>query len=133
MEDPFQGINRRILGLTSLIGNTPLFEIEITYRGKPFKIYAKAENLNMTGSIKDRIALHILRQAYASKLIEPGYRVVEATSGNTGIAFSAISRALGHPVTIFMPDWMSDERKNLIRSLGADIKLVSKKDGGFLE
>ena len=58
--------------------------------------------------------------------------IIEATSGNTGIAFSAIGRALGHPVTIFMPDWMSQERKNLIRSLGAKIRLVSKEEGGFL-
>jgi cysteine synthase A len=86
----------------------------------------------MTGSIKDRMALYIMREAYVRKLIEPGFRVIEATSGNTGISFSAVCRALGHPVTIFMPDWMSEERKNLIRSLGADIVLVSKEEGGFL-
>jgi cysteine synthase A len=62
----------------------------------------------------------------------PGAQIIEATSGNTGIAFSAIGRALGHPVTIFMPDWMSDERKNLIRSLGARVELVSREQGGFL-
>jgi cysteine synthase len=64
--------------------------------------------------------------------LQPGDTIIEATSGNTGIAFSAIGRALGHPVTIFMPDWMSSERKNLIRSLGADIKLISREEGGFL-
>ena len=73
-----------------------------------------------------------MREAYTKNLIKPGDRVIEATSGNTGIAFSAVGRALGHPVTIFMPDWMSDERKNLIRSLGAEVVLVSKKEGGFL-
>ncbi|OGU09556.1 MAG: hypothetical protein A2W29_06475 [Gemmatimonadetes bacterium RBG_16_66_8] len=57
--------------------------------------------------------------------------IVEATSGNTGIAFSAIGRALGHRVAIFMPDWMSEERKNLIRSYGAEVHLVSAADGGF--
>jgi cysteine synthase len=127
------GIKRRILGLTSLIGNTPLFEIDITFRGKSYLVYAKAEHLNMTGSIKDRIALHIMKEAYNTNIIQPGYRVIEATSGNTGISFSSVCRALGHPVTIFMPDWMSDERKNLIKSMGADIELVSKKEGGFLE
>ena len=127
------GISKRIQGLSSLIGNTPLLEIDIDFRGKPYKVYAKAEHLNMTGSIKDRIALHIMKEAYASGAIKPGYRVIEATSGNTGIAFSSVSRALGHPVTIFMPDWMSDERKNLIKSLGAGIELVSKEEGGFLE
>jgi cysteine synthase len=126
------GISASIHGLNSLIGNTPLFEIEFLYKGKPGKIYAKAEYLNMTGSIKDRMALHIMREAYRKDIIKPGDRVVEATSGNTGIAFAAVGRALGHPVTIFMPDWMSDERKNLIRSYGADIVLVSKEEGGFL-
>lgn len=126
-------IDKRILGLTSLIGNTPLLEINILFRGRPYRIYAKAEHLNMTGSIKDRIALHIMREAYAGNNIGPGFRVIEATSGNTGISFSSVCRALGHPVTIFMPDWMSDERKNLIRSLGAEIRLVSKEEGGFLE
>jgi cysteine synthase A len=109
-----------------------MLEIEFLFKGKPGKIYAKAEHLNMTGSIKDRMALYIMREAYVRKLIEPGFRVIEATSGNTGISFSAVCRALGHPVTIFMPDWMSEERKNLIRSLGADIVLVSKEEGGFL-
>ncbi len=126
------GMNKSIHGLSSLIGNTPMLAIEFLYKGKPRRIYAKAEYLNMTGSIKDRMALYIMKEAYARKTIRPGFRVIEATSGNTGIAFSAVCRALGHPVTIFMPDWMSDERKNLIRSLGADIVLVSKEEGGFL-
>lgn len=125
-------ISKSVKGLTSLIGNTPLFEIEFTYKSKSGRIFAKAEYLNMTGSIKDRMALHIIREAYRKDLIKPGDRIIEATSGNTGISFSAVGRALGHPVTIFMPDWMSDERKNLIRSFGAEIILVSKEEGGFL-
>jgi cysteine synthase A len=127
------GISNSINGLSSLIGNTPLLEIEFLYKGKLRRIYAKAEYLNMTGSIKDRMALYIMKEAYAKKTIKPGYRVIEATSGNTGISFSAVCRALGHPVTIYMPDWMSEERKNLIRSMGADVVLVSKEEGGFLE
>ncbi len=126
------GIHASLQGLKSLIGNTPLLEVKFEFRGKPGKIYAKAENLNMTGSIKDRMALHIISEAYSKNLIKAGDRIIEATSGNTGIAFSAVGRALGHPVTIFMPDWMSDERKNLIRSYGAEVVLVSKKEGGFL-
>jgi cysteine synthase A len=86
----------------------------------------------MTGSIKDRMALHILRRAYSEGHLSPNTIIAEATSGNTGIAFSALGRALGHPVTIFMPDWMSRERIDLIRSLGASIHLVSKEEGGFL-
>ncbi len=126
------GISANIKGLKSLIGNTPLFEIEFLFKGKSGRIYAKAEHLNMTGSIKDRMALHIIRESYRKNLLKPGTRIVEATSGNTGISFSAVGRALGHPVTIFMPDWMSEERKNLIRSYGADIVLVSKQEGGFI-
>ncbi len=99
----------RVRGLASLVGNTPLLEIEFNYKGNKRKIYAKAENLNMTGSIKDRMALHILEQGYSRGILKPGNLIIEATSGNTGIAFSAIGRALGHPVTIFMPDWMSKE------------------------
>lgn len=118
--------------LTSMIGNTPLLEIKLKYKGKERTIYAKAEYLNMSGSIKDRMAFHIIKKAYESGTLKPEDMIAEATSGNTGISFSAIGRLLGHPVTIFMPDWMSGERKNLIRSYGANIRLVSKEEGGFL-
>ncbi len=123
---------KRAEELSSLIGNTPLLAIDFMFRGGKRTIYAKAENLNMTGSIKDRMALHILRKAYERGTLSPGGRIIEATSGNTGISFSAVGRALGHPVTIFMPNWMSSERINLIRSLGATINLVSPEQGGFL-
>ena len=125
-------IQQRIKGLKCLVGNTPLLAIDFRYRGEERVIYAKAENLNMTGSIKDRMALHIMQTAYEAGLLQPGQPIAEATSGNTGIAISAIGRALGHPITIFMPDWMSAERIDLIRSLGAKIHLVSKTEGGFL-
>jgi len=124
--------DRRIRDLSSLIGNTPLLVIDFTYRGEKRVIYAKAENLNMTGSIKDRMAFHILRKGYERGDLASGGLIIEATSGNTGIAFSAIGRALGHPVDIFMPNWMSSERINLIKSLGATIHLVSPEEGGFL-
>ena len=125
-------LDQRIRSLTHLIGNTPLLGIEFSYRGSRRTIYAKAENLNMTGSIKDRMALHILRQGYERDLLHEGDLIIEATSGNTGISFAAIGRALGCPVVVFMPDWMSRERIDLIRSLGAKIHLVSREDGGFL-
>ncbi len=124
--------DHRIRALQCLVGNTPLLAIDFTYRGRKRVLYAKAEHMNMTGSIKDRMALYILQQAYASGALRPGDLIVEATSGNTGISVSAIGRAMGHPVTIFMPDWLSSERINLIRSLGASIELVSKDEGGFL-
>jgi cysteine synthase A len=122
----------RLESLAPLVGNTPLAAIDFTFRGAPRTLYAKLESMNFTGSVKDRMALHVLRRGYEQGLLEPGSRIVEATSGNTGISFAALGRALGHPVTIFMPDWMSSERINLIRSFGADIELVSKEDGGFL-
>lgn len=122
----------RFDSLSHLVGNTPLLEIHFEYQGLARRIFAKAENFNLTGSIKDRMALHILRKAYAQGRISPGDTIVEATSGNTGIAFAAIGRALGHPVTIFMPDWMSRERVDLIRSFGATIVPVTAEEGGFL-
>ena len=123
---------QRIRDLTCLIGNTPLLEIEFLFRGQKRTLYAKAEHMNLTGSIKDRMALHIIEAAYASRALKPGDPIIEVTSGNTGIAFSAIGRALGHPVIIFMPNWMSMERINLIKSFGAQIVLISKEEGGFL-
>ncbi|MDO8834146.1 MAG: cysteine synthase family protein, partial [Vicinamibacterales bacterium] len=122
----------RFKALAHLIGNTPLLAIEFSYRGEPRVLYAKYEQVNMTGSIKDRMALYVLKRAYETGCIQPGDTIVEATSGNTGISFSAIGRALGHPVTIFMPDWMSVERMSLISSLGASIVPVSRPQGGFL-
>jgi len=123
---------KRVQGLSSLVGNTPILAIRFKYKGEERIIYAKAENFNMTGSIKDRMATYILLNAYRDGTLNPGDMIIEATSGNTGISFSAMGRALGHPVTIFMPDWMSMERINLIKSLGAKINLVSKEEGGFI-
>jgi cysteine synthase A len=125
-------IAQNLQNISQLVGNTPMFAIRCKFRGVERVIHAKAEYLNFTGSIKDRMALHILRHAHATGALKPGMHIVEATSGNTGIAFSAIGAAIGHPVRIYMPDWMSQERKDLIRSLGADVCLVSKEENGFL-
>ena len=122
----------RVSALGRLVGNTPLLGIRFSFGGRQRTVYAKCEQMNLTGSIKDRMALHILKTAYATGDLHPGDTIAEATSGNTGIAFAALGRALGHPVTIFMPDWMSRERKDLIRSYGAEIVSVSKEEGGFL-
>lgn len=124
--------NTRLHNISHLIGNTPLLAIEFFYKGEKRTIYAKAENINMTGSIKDRMALHIIKKAYERGILKSGDEIIEATSGNTGISFSAIGRSLGHKVIIYMPDWMSRERIELIKSLGAEINLVSKEQGGFL-
>ncbi len=122
----------RFIDLWRLIGNSPLLAISFSYKGEKRVIYAKAEHYNVTGSIKDRMALYILERAYAENRIKPEDTIVEATSGNTGIAFSAIGKALGHNVRIIMPDWMSKERVDIIKSLGAQIIPVSKAQGGFL-
>jgi cysteine synthase len=118
--------------LLEMIGNTPLLAITFSYKKITRILYAKAEHLNLTGSIKDRMALHILRRAYQEGRLGPESTIVEATSGNTGISFAAIGRALGHSVVIYMPDWMSRERAQLIESYGAKVVFVSHQEGGFL-
>ena len=123
---------RRCQSVRRLVGNTPLVELRCRVHGELRTVYAKLETLNLTGSIKDRMALHILERAYERGEIQAGDTIAEATSGNTGIALSAVGRALGHDVRIYMPDWMSAERKMLIQSLGATIVSVSAEEGGFL-
>ena len=118
--------------LWHMVGNTPMLELHYTYKTKPSKIYVKCEHYNLTGSIKDRMALYIMHKAYCEGHIKPGDTIMEATSGNTGIAFSAIGKALGHNVKIVMPNWLSKERMDIIRTLGAEIVLISKEEGGFL-
>lgn len=118
--------------VAALVGSTPLLEIRYRFDGAPRRLYAKYEQVNMTGSVKDRMALHILGNAHASGALRPGDTIVEASSGNTGISFAAIGRALGHAVRIYMPNWMSQERVRLIQTFGAEIVPVSTEQGGFL-
>ena len=118
--------------LAAVVGNTPLIAVRLRFRGRSRTVYAKAESFNLTGSIKDRMAFHILRRAWQEGTIRPGDLIAEATSGNTGISFAALGRALGHRVAIYMPDWMSQERVAVISSLGAQIVPVSQEQGGFL-
>ena len=114
-------LEARFEALAGLIGRTPLLGIRVRFRGRELEVFAKHEAWNHTGSIKDRMALGILREAYATGAIHPGDTIAEATSGNTGISFAALGRALGHPVRIYMPDWMSRERVLLIQSLAAAV------------
>lgn len=118
--------------LSKAFGNTPLVEIVIKYKGEIRKIYGKYEAFNFSGSIKDRMAIHIIKKAYENGEIKEGDTIVEATSGNTGIAFAALGRALGHKVKIFIPDWLSTERYAKMELLGADLVRISKEQGGFL-
>ncbi|MFO1055281.1 MAG: cysteine synthase family protein [Planctomycetota bacterium] len=118
--------------LCALVGGTPLLEIRLRIDGRAHRVFAKYESMNMTGSVKDRMAAHVLRRAYQRGDLHPGDLIAECSSGNTGIAFAALGRALGHPVRIFMPNWMSPERRLLIESFGAEVVQVSREQGGFL-
>lgn len=122
----------RLEQLNNLIGNTPLIKINYKYENKKNEIYFKAEWYSLTGSIKDRVALNIITKAYENKKLKRGQEIVETSSGNTGISFSAVGTYLGHPVSIVMPDYMSEERHGLIKSYGAKLVLCSKEEGGFL-
>jgi len=124
-------MNERFKSLHNLIGNTPLVKIEYRFRGELRNIFAKVEHYNFSGSIKDRMALNILEMAYQRKQIKPGDIICETTSGNTGISFCALGTYLGHKVVIFMPDWMSAERKSIMTLYGAVLNLVSAEEGGF--
>ena len=119
------------MSINKLIGNTPMIKINYEFEGKESSIYAKLEYYNYSGSIKDRIALYILQKEKENGNLKDNQPIVEVTSGNTGISFSAIGALLGHPVHIFMPDWVSLERRNLIEMYGAHVHLVSREDGGF--
>lgn len=114
-----------------IIGNTPLIAIRYRLDGKEGTIYAKLESYNLSGSIKDRMAAHILSTSSQQQLLRPGQPIVEVTSGNTGIAFAALGALTKHPVHIFMPDWVSDERKGLLSMYGAQLHTVSAEEGGF--
>jgi cysteine synthase A len=124
--------SRTLTRIAALVGNTPMIEVCYSYRGESRRIFAKCEQANLTGSIKDRMALTILEAGLRDDAIHPGDTIVEVSSGNTGIAFAALGAALGHKVIIFMPDWMSRERLDIIRSYGAEVVLVSREQGGFL-
>ena len=113
------------------IGNTPLIKIRYKYNGKENYIYTKLESYNITGSIKDRVAYYIVKKAYEQGKLKKGMEIVEATSGNTGIALSAMGAYFGNPVHIFMPNWVSKERLNLMKMYNAKVTLISKEEGGF--
>ena len=120
-----------VMNIEKLVGNTPMIKINYEYEGKQGSIYSKLEFYNYSGSIKDRIALYIIEKEKENGKLKEGQPIIEVTSGNTGIAFSAIGALFGHEVHIFMPDWVSLERRKLIQMYGAQVHLVSREDGGF--
>ncbi|HXD79886.1 MAG TPA: PLP-dependent cysteine synthase family protein [Puia sp.] len=128
---PPDSMEQRFNHLWHLVGNTPMLEITYSYQGRQGHIFVKCEHYNLTGSVKDRMALFVLYRAYCAGLLKPGDIIAEATSGNTGISLAAIGKSLGHPVTIVMPDWLSRERTEILKSLGANVIHLSKEEGGF--
>ena len=104
-----------------LIGDTPLMSLQ---ESTGYHIFAKAEFLNPGGSIKDRIAKNMLEVAEQQGKLKPGMTVIEPTSGNTGIGLALCGIRKGYPVIIVMPENMSDERKKIIRALGAELVLT---------
>ena len=113
------------------IGNTPMIKIKYSYKGKEDYIYTKLESYNITGSIKDRVAYYIINEAYKNKELKKGMEIVEATSGNTGIALAAMGAHFGNKVRIYMPDWVSKERVSIMKMYNAKVVLISKEQGGF--
>ena len=109
--------------ILNLIGNTPLIQLRDT------RIFAKAEFLNPGGSIKDRVALAMLEGAERDGKLKPDSIIMEPTSGNTGIGVALVGRLKGYRVMIVMPEGMSEERKKLIKALGAELILTPDKDG----
>ena len=107
-----------------LIGNTPLLSLEQT---TGCNIYAKAEFLNPGGSIKDRIALNMIEEAEKDGRLKPGMTIIEPTSGNTGIGLALCGVRKGYKVIIVMPENMSEERKKIIKALGAELVLTDPK------
>src|SRR3989344_5735848 len=101
-----------------LIGNTPLLRID--------GVNVKQEFLNPSGSIKDRIAKYIVEKAEKSGKLKKGYTIVEATTGNTGIAFSMVAAIKGYNMLVVMPQGLSEEREEIIKSYGANIHFVKE-------
>lgn len=116
-----------------VIGNTPMIKIEYKYKGEENYVFAKLEYFNLTGSIKDRVAYYIIKNAKERGELKEKMPIVEATSGNTGISLAALGAYYKHPVYIFMPDWASVERVKLMKSYGAEVILISREEGGFVK
>ncbi len=111
--------------ILNVIGNTPVLRLA---KISAFPIYAKAEYLNPGGSVKDRVAKYMIAQAEKKGLLVPGATIIEATSGNTGIAVAFVGVNRGYRVIIVMPEDMSEERKKIIKALGAELVLTSASE-----
>ena len=111
-------------GFIGTIGNTPLIRLEGPSKATGCEILGKAEFLNPGGSVKDRAAIAIVRDAERRGLLRPGGTIVEGTAGNTGIGLALVANALGYRTVIVMPETQSQEKKDMLRLCGADLRLV---------
>ncbi|RJF83979.1 cysteine synthase A [Azospirillum cavernae] len=111
-------------GFIGAIGNTPLIRLEGPSQATGCEILGKAEFLNPGGSVKDRAALAIVQDAVARGALRPGGTIVEGTAGNTGIGLALVGNALGYRTVIVMPETQSQEKKDMLRLVGADLRLV---------
>ena len=119
----FAGMNLAKTSL-DLIGHTPLVRLAGPSAEAGAEIFAKCEYANPGGSVKDRAALYIVRDAEARGLLDPGGTIVEGTAGNTGIGLALVGNALGYRTVIVMPDTQSQEKRDTLRALGAELVLV---------
>ena len=117
--------------LEDLVGNTPLVKLKRLWQGEHVTVLGKLEGNNPAGSVKDRPALNMIAQAEKRGDIKPGDTLIEATSGNTGIALAMAAAMKGYKMTLIMPDNMSEERRASMRAFGADIISVSQEAGGM--
>ncbi len=117
--------------LTKLVGRTPLVHLARLEKAEKLKarLLAKVEYFNPGGSVKDRIALAMIEAAEANGTLKPGASIIEPTSGNTGIGLAWVASVKGYPLTLTMPETMSDERKKLLRALGATLVLTPGAEG----
>ena len=115
--------------LRQKVGNTPIHHFTRLFRKKGVQLFAKKEWRQLSGSVKCRAAYFIFRDALEKGLITEGKNLLDATSGNTGIAYAAIGRELGIGVTLCLPENASEERKTILRSLGAEVVLTSRFEG----
>ena len=114
--------------LTDLIGNTPLLEVT-GFDGQKARIILKLEYFNPGGSVKDRIALAMVEDAEAKGLLKPGATIIEPTSGNTGVGIAWVAASKGYKAILTMPDTMSQERRSLLKALGARLELTPGAEG----
>ncbi len=115
--------------VTALVGNTPLVRLNRIIDGAPATVLAKLEFYNPANSVKDRIGVSIINAAEKSGQLAPGGTIVEATSGNTGIALAMVGAARGYQVVLAMPETMSKERRALLRAFGAELILTPGSEG----